>query len=393
MPVILLICVFATIGIAIHANRVAAEQAISDADKNESSRPSSFEVTQAALMQDAYPEINSLISDYFDAYVSGNVAKLNSGLYRTLDEIETVTLEERAKYIQSVRNLTVYTKPGPVEDSWVAYAYTDVRYMGCEEDLPGMVAFYICKDEDGTYYINADETTQSVKDYITAVNLQDDVVELYNRVNVEYADKLKEDQMFAELVAAIYAEIDESIGERLTGADAAVAAAEAANAEAGNAGGEGNGTAAGEDDTPKEVKIRATTTVRVRKSDSTESEVLGKAEAGEEFVRISEQGNGWSKISFAGGAAFVKSEFFEVLDAEPAGIPVNTGANAATTATTAAAEATTQAAAASASTNAGTGASNAATGASTAAGTGSTVAASGNASTGKSASSANASTG
>ncbi len=309
MPIVLMVCVGVTIFIAIHANRVAAERAMAEAEQAESSHLVSFEVTEAQLQKDAYPEVNEVISRYFEAYVSGDVGILNNGLYRTLDETETITVEERAKYIEDLRNLTVYTKPGPVENSWVVYAYSEVRYIGCETFLPGAVAFYVCKDENGEYYINADENAQSVKEYINAVSLQDDVVDLFNRINVEYKEELDNDPMFGELVAAIYAEIDESVKARLA----------ALSDSAGEGGDNASGAEIAEEQVtaPKEVKIRAMTTVNVRSSDSTEASVVGKAEEGQEYVRIAEQPNGWSKISFAGSAAYVKSEYFEVVSEEP----------------------------------------------------------------------------
>ena len=323
MPVILLVCVAVTILIAIHANKVTAERAILQADDKESNVWMSIDPEDARLEQDAYPEINTLMTKYFEAYASGDVSQLKNGLYRTMSEVETVTVEERAKYIDNISNLTVYTKPGPVAESYVVYAYTDVKYIGCDDSLPGIVSFYVCRSENGQYYINADDNTQSVMDYIKAVSLQDDVVDLYNRVNVEYKEKTESDPMFGELVAAICAEIDESIGERLAGADEALAVAQAASS-ATDAQSEPEETVdepaapSTEDDAqaepePKEEKIRATTVVNVRSSDSTEAEVVGKTELGAEYTRISELGNGWSKISFAGGAGYVKTEFFEVV--------------------------------------------------------------------------------
>ncbi|MBQ3790129.1 MAG: SH3 domain-containing protein [Lachnospiraceae bacterium] len=315
MPIVLILCVAVTIFIAIRANRAAEKQVTSDPGSTDGTTGISVAAEEAPLEQDVYPEINALIGRYFEAYVSGDVSILNDGIYRTLDEIETVTFEERAKYVDAMDNLTVYTKKGPVEDSWVVYAYTDVRYIGCDDYLPAMLSLYVCRDDKGEYYINADESSQSVKDYIKAVSLQADVVDLYNKVNVEYKEKLENDAMLKELVAAIYAEIDESVGERLAGAEEAIAQAaleaeqEKSDQEAQEVTGESTQTPA----PPQEVKIRAITTVNVRSSDSTEASVLGKAREGEEYVRIAEQGNGWSKISFAGSAAYVKTEFFEVV--------------------------------------------------------------------------------
>ena len=318
MPVVLILCVAVTILIAIRANRAAEKHVTADPDSTNAGTGVSVAAEEAPLEQDAYPEINALVARYFEAYVSGDVSILNNGIYRTLDEIETVTFEERAKYVDAMDNLTVYTKKGPVENSWVAYVYTDVRYIGCDDYLPAMLSLYICCDDNGEYYINADESAQSVKDYIKAVSLQADVVDLYNKVNVEYKEKLENDAMLKELVAAIYAEIDESVGERLAGAEEAVAQAEQdAKAQSETEPETGGSTSEQQPDTPpQEVKIRAITTVNVRSSDSTEASVLGKAREGEEYVRIAEQGNGWSKISFAGSAAYVKTEFFEVVSDE-----------------------------------------------------------------------------
>ncbi|MCR5094223.1 MAG: SH3 domain-containing protein [Lachnospiraceae bacterium] len=381
MPIILLICVAATILIAIQANKAAADKAIADADKQDETS-TGVNASEAVLSKDSYPEINALIAKYFEAYTSGDVTILNSGIYRTLDEIEAVTVEERARYIEEIQNLAVYTKPGPVENSWIAYVYTEVRYIGCDDFLPGVVSFYICCDDDGTYYINADESAQSVKDYVNAISLQDDVVELYNKVNVEYKERLDADPMLSELVAAIYAEIDESVGERLAGADAVVADAQAQaennSANQGTAGSDASNTASTEKELPKEVKIRATTTVNVRASDSTEAAVVGKAREGEEYVRILEQPNGWSKISFAGSAAYVKSEYFVIVtdDEQQEGqADAGTGASTQEPAGETAAQAETLAAATGGSTSPAAGASTAASdAASTAASAASTAA-------------------
>ena len=56
--------------------------------------------------------------------------------------------------------------------------------------------------------------------------------------------------------------------------------------------------------------------VNVRSSDSETADKLGKAESGEEFTLLEERGNGWSKITFEGKDAFIKSEYLETVSEE-----------------------------------------------------------------------------
>ena len=54
--------------------------------------------------------------------------------------------------------------------------------------------------------------------------------------------------------------------------------------------------------------------VNIRKSDSETADKLGKAAVGDEFDLLEEKGNGWSKVSYEGGEAFIKSEFLEPIE-------------------------------------------------------------------------------
>ena len=58
-----------------------------------------------------------------------------------------------------------------------------------------------------------------------------------------------------------------------------------------------------------QVKVKET--VRVRKSASTDSDVLGTAYVGDTFELVMEQADGWSKVKYKGSNAFIKSEYLE----------------------------------------------------------------------------------
>ena len=56
--------------------------------------------------------------------------------------------------------------------------------------------------------------------------------------------------------------------------------------------------------------VRTTDTVKIRAEASTECDVLGKAQAGEEFELVDEV-DGWSKIKYEGQEAYIKSDYVE----------------------------------------------------------------------------------
>ena len=171
----------------------------------------------------------------------------------------------------------------------------------------------MCVDENGKYFINNNgEENESDLKYIKEVSLQDDVVDLNNKVAVAYNDMLAEDEELGQYILDLREEIDKSVGEALAQAEGSTTteeAAEGTEAETGE-------TAEGEETAEEEMvtvvtKVKATDVVNIRSSDSETADKLGKAEIGEEFELVEKKGNGWSKIVYEGSEAYIKSEYLE----------------------------------------------------------------------------------
>ena len=64
MPAILVIAVIITVVIAVSANHRATEIAANTATEAEST---TFEVTEATMEENAYPEVNALVERYYEA--------------------------------------------------------------------------------------------------------------------------------------------------------------------------------------------------------------------------------------------------------------------------------------------------------------------------------------
>lgn len=318
MPVILVICVAITIAIAVGANkRKTAEEESMEASEETDTTDDLIAVSDVPLEQDAVPEINELFKSYYNAMVEGDTDTMEK-LVDHLDATEILKAQETSKYIESYPTLEVYTKAGPKEETYVAYVYTEVKFHDYEKPIPGMRTYYVCKNENGEYYLNEDgEEDESVISYIRKLSLQDDVIDLSNKATVAYNDMLAEDETMVDFILDLNSEIDKNVGEALARAEGSgTPEGEGTDGEeAENGEGESGDTQTEENASDGSVtivtKVKATDVVNIRTSDSETADKLGKAAVGDEFALLEEKGNGWSKISYEGRDAYIKSEFLE----------------------------------------------------------------------------------
>lgn len=273
-------------------------------------------VPDVPLELNAYPEVNSLVMTYFEAMAAGDadgIAAIQSGL----DDMERIRIEELGKYIEGYPAVEVYSKPGPEENSYIVIAYTQVVMSYYPEDyLPGYTSFYVCTNAEGNLYINKESVPEEVSEYIRKVILQDDVVELCNKIEVEYKEIcLNKPELFTYMseveqevrVAAggiLASQINENNGEGAVTADGN----SVVNEPDGNSEPE-------EPSAPVQtgpVYATATTTVNVRSSDSETADRLGKVSGGTRVEVLEQKANGWSRIVYENGEGYIKSEFLNV---------------------------------------------------------------------------------
>lgn len=321
MPIVLLVCVLITVLVAVNANKKAAEEVeaqiagIEGGNGAESAPEAALEtgeeLPELELELNAYPGVNTLMNDYYAAMAAGDVETIES-MNAYVDDREKIRIQEMSKYVDSYQELDVYTKLGPVEGSYLVYVYSKVKFTEYDKLVPGMKAFYVCTDENGNCYINGGETNSVVTNYIRDISLQDDMVDLNNKAVAEYNELLESDDELKAFLADLSNRIDISVGEILAKEEEEARAAEEAQAAA-----EETPAEEGEEAQSNTVKkVRATDVVNVRSSDSETADKLGKAQIGDEFTLLEERGNGWSKISFEGQDAFIKTEFLEVASEE-----------------------------------------------------------------------------
>ena len=278
-----------------------------------------LEVPNVPFEENAYPEVNALILSYFNAMAEGDADTIES-LQGSLDNMERIKIVELGKYIESYPGVIVYTKPGPVENSFIAIAYTTVILSYYPEDyLPGYMTFYICPKEEGGYYINQDNESEEVLEYIRQVMTQDDVVELCNRITVECNDIYLAKPELLNYMAEVEQQVKTAAGEilahqQVSGNDAASADGTVSGGDASVSGGDGPQNPATEPEPTGPIYAAALDNVNVRSSDSVTADKLGRVTAGTRVKIIEQLVNGWSKIEFEGKEGYIKSEYLYVLE-------------------------------------------------------------------------------
>ncbi|MBO5165146.1 MAG: SH3 domain-containing protein [Lachnospiraceae bacterium] len=271
-----------------------------------------------------YDAMQSLLVTYYQAVAEGDVDTI-SAIQSSMEDMERIRIVELGKYIESYPVIEVYYKPGPETNSYVVIAYTHAIMSYYPEDyFPGFTGFYVCSREDGTLYINQETVEPEIAEYIRQIYLQDDVVELCNKIEVEYKEICLNKPELFNYIAEVEQQIKQAVGEILasemngdvSGGDATVSG--------------GDSTVSDGDATNEEPEVvvpagpvyaTATTTVNVRSSDSEEADKLGKVSRGTKVEVLEQRPNGWTKIVYEGGEGYIKSEFLEVAESA-AGVEV-----------------------------------------------------------------------
>ena len=306
LPVILVVCVALTIVIAIQANKRKVEQEETAVAPEESTgeEEAMLDVPEVPLEKDAVPGIKELFDVYYKAMVEGDTDTMEKLVYY-MDATEILRAAETSKYIDSYPPLEIYTKVGPKEGTYIAYVYAELKFHDYDKPIPGMRTYYVCTNEDGELYINEDgEESDNELHYMREIQLQGDVIDLNNKAAEAYNKMVVEDPQLADFLLELREEIEKNVGEAL---------ARAEQSEEPEAVTEEETPEEPAEETPTEVvtKGKAIDVVNIRTSDSETADKLGKAAVGDEFELLEEKGNGWSKIKYEGGEAFIKSDYLE----------------------------------------------------------------------------------
>ena len=253
-------------------------------------------------------QVNALIVSYFNAMAAGDTESISS-MKNGLAQEEALKIQKKSNYIESFENLNVLSKDGPVENSYVAFVYYEIKFKDIQTLAPGLTTLYICMNENGNLQINDGELAEDVTEYIKNMASAEDVKAIFDRVEVKYSEATDADAQLKQFMESLPTTLEQEVAQAMSEIEAQQAAQEAQEAPA-------QETAAEETTQNVTETVKATDTVNVRSSDSETADKLGKVEAGTTLTRYETKENGWSRIDYNGTEAYIKTEFLAVVNGE-----------------------------------------------------------------------------
>lgn len=144
------------------------------------------------LQTDVYPEVNGLVNSYFASIINSDTAALGQ-ILPGLSEEEKNMLAGQREYIESYNNVVCYTKTGPIENSYIVFAYHEIKFLNINTMAPGLEPLYVLPDEAGKLYavkLSAAETglDADTEAYIGGVLDDEDVILLSETVNGKFQE-------------------------------------------------------------------------------------------------------------------------------------------------------------------------------------------------------------
>ena len=175
-------------------------------------------------------------------------------------------------YIESYNDITVYTKPGLTDDSYVVYASYKLKFTDIKTEAPGLSQLYVMKNEDGSYIIHNDSSDEKINAYLQKVTQDEDVQKLVSQVEDDLNSAIESDE---DLKA-----FEEQLGQ------------------------DSNSSARAEEG--------ATLTVQedcnFRAEADTEAEILDVIPGGTEVTKVADGPEGWIEVEYNNEKGFVSQD-------------------------------------------------------------------------------------
>ena len=255
------------------------------------------------VVKDAYDFINRAMTDYLNALADNNQAYLKENMF-SISSNELDNVEVKSRYIDHYDNIVCYTQQGYEKESYYVYVTYDIYFKDIDTPVPGIIGLYYAKDSLEKYRIFKQNNMSSlVLQNFYIAYMQQDVQDIYNQISLKYNETLESDEELNDFMLS-YQDIMNNDMVALNEERERIAAEQAQN----------------DDDNanqgPVRERVKATTSVNVRSSDSETAERLGTVSEGAILTRIEAKLNGWSKVEYEGKEAYIKSEYLQVVDSD-----------------------------------------------------------------------------
>jgi hypothetical protein len=234
------------------------------------------EETDAPLVEND-PAILEIVQKYYTAVGNKDIETLKT-LVESLDESDQQAIESN-DVIESYNNISVYSKDGPVEGSYVVYAYYEGKLADYDTLVPSLMGLYLRTDDEGSLYVADWDNDETVQAYIEEQKSDADVQALIERVNQACEAAEDSDPSLKAYMDSLEVPDEESVIP---------------------------------DDSDVDVEVnklvQAKEACNIRSDSREDADIVGSLEAGETITRISTLDNGWTEVRMSDGSGYVRSD-------------------------------------------------------------------------------------
>lgn len=241
------------------------------------------------------PAILELVKKYYTAVAAGDTATLATIVDPWNDKIEEGILANTL--VESYDNISTYSKAGPVDGSYIVYAYYDGKIKDISTGAPSLALLYVVTNDAGELVVGDRYSSSEVSDFIKEATAAGDVQALKNDVNQKLYDAEAADPALKEFIEGQGTAAEETEGE-------------GASASAGT----DNSTGSGD---------TATTTagVNIRAEASPDASIVIVTYQGAE-VNVIERGDEWTHVTFVYDGAtyegYISTQYLDFGDSSSA---------------------------------------------------------------------------
>ena len=143
--------------------------------------------------KDVNKELNIFFETYYTAIIDCDNLTLQNMVTDASEYYSDESLQRMAQFITGYDNITVYTKDGPEEGSYVAFVVANLSIAGVHSSPYDIVTYYIVSKGD-SYLIDNDDWSEDVTAFIDKVKGDQDIQDIYKLVEQKNAE-LKEDDV------------------------------------------------------------------------------------------------------------------------------------------------------------------------------------------------------
>lgn len=155
------------------------------------------------LEKDAYPEVNALVKEYYQALGEKDVTTLRT-LVDDLAPADESKITNAKDYIEGYQVNEVYTKKGTEEGDYVVYAYYNFICKGITTPVPALSQLYVRTNSDGKLKIfGGQESSALISNYCETVQADEDVQQLIATVNEAYESAQENDSALKEFLEGL----------------------------------------------------------------------------------------------------------------------------------------------------------------------------------------------